>query len=152
MKNIKTIVSSEPLSIEKAINFVQNPAHGAIDTFIGTVRNHHNGKEVTGITYDVHKNLAEKMLQDICLEAHNLWPKTSYFVAHRHGVLEIGEQSIIIAVSAPHRDESFKACRYVIEEIKKHAPVWKKEHYIDGKSEWLPGHSLTTTKHTSIPS
>lgn len=71
-----------------------------------------------------------------------MWPETRYYVAHYKGELPVGGISVIIAVSAPHRAETFEACRYVIEELKLRAPVWKQEHYTDGKSDWLPGHSL----------
>lgn len=142
MNGIKTLVRNTPLNLQEAVNCVCDPRHGAIDTFIGTVRNTHEGKAVTGITYDVHKALAEKTLRDICSEAQELWPGTQYYVAHYHGTLDVGGISVVIAVSSPHRAESFDACRYVIEEIKKRAPVWKKEHYVDGISDWLPGHSL----------
>lgn len=142
MGGITAIVSTEPLDIETAVARVSSPSHGAIDTFIGIVRNNHQGKEVTGITYDAHKALAEKAFQEICLEAQELWPETHYYVAHYQGELDVGGISIVIAASSPHRAESFESCRYVIEEIKKRSPIWKKEHYIDGKSDWLPGHSL----------
>lgn len=148
----KTIVKvcSDPINIQDAVTYVSDPAHGAIDTFIGTVRNHHEGKSVTGITYDVHEVLAKKVLKEICEEATGLWANTNYYVAHYKGVLKIGDISIVIAVSSAHRGESFDACRYVIEEIKKRAPVWKKEHYQDGKSDWLPGHSLTSEAEESL--
>ncbi len=71
-----------------------------------------------------------------------LWPDTRYAILHYKGQLPVGGVSVVIAVSSPHRAESFEACRYVIEEIKMRAPIWKREHYIDGKSEWLPGYSL----------
>ena len=141
-------VSTQPLDVQKAVNIVTDPAHGAIDTFVGVVRNHHEGKAVTGITYDVHTELAGKIFHEICKEAQGAWPGTRYYVAHYQGELDIGGTSIVIAVSAPHRAESFEACRYVIEEIKKRAPVWKKEHYTDGKSDWLPGHSLSAEAET----
>ena len=141
-EQISTEIRDTPLSIEKACAMVTDPAHGAIDTFIGVVRNHHEGRAVTGITYDVHKILAEKVFRDICEEAAGMWPETRYYVAHYNGELAVGGISVIIAVSAAHRAESFEACRYVIEELKTRAPVWKKEHYPDGPSEWLPGHSL----------
>ncbi|MEZ5903383.1 MAG: molybdenum cofactor biosynthesis protein MoaE [Alphaproteobacteria bacterium] len=149
MNNIKTIVSKNSLDVAEAIDYVSSPSHGAIDTFIGTVRNNHQGKEVTGITYDAHKILAEKAFQEICVEAQGFWPETQYYVAHYQGELEVGGMSIIIAVGSPHRAESFDACRYVIEEIKKRSPIWKKEHYIDEKSDWLPGHSLIAEAEAS---
>lgn len=142
MNGIKTLVATDVLNLDEAVAYVSDPGHGAIDTFIGTVRNHHAGRAVTGITYDIHKELAEKTLYQICKEAQGLWPGTRYYTAHFHGTLDVGGTSIIIAVGSPHRAESFEACRYVIEEIKKRLPVWKKEHYVDGISNWLPGHSL----------
>lgn len=148
--SIKSFVSTDPLSLEAAVQNVTDPAHGAIDTFIGTVRNTHEGKSVTGITYDVHKGLAEKVFYDICAEAQGVWPNTRYYVAHYQGILDVGGTSIVIAVSSPHRAESFEACRYIIEEIKKRAPVWKKEHYVDGMSDWLTGHSLNDEAEHSM--
>lgn len=133
-----------PLDVFRACEIVADPAHGAIDTFIGVVRNRHEGQNVTGITYDVHKTLAEKVFHEICGESSARWPGTKYYVAHYHGALAVGGISILIAVSAAHRAETFDACRYVIEEIKKRAPIWKQEHYPDGRSEWLPGHSLAS--------
>lgn len=148
--SIQVFVSADSLSLETAMQSVVDPAHGAIDTFIGTVRNMHDGKSVTGITYDVHEALAEKVFHEICEEAQGLWPDTRYYVAHYQGTLDVSGISIIIAVSSPHRAESFEACRYVIEEIKKRAPVWKKEHYVDGMSDWLPGHSLSEEAENSM--
>lgn len=139
---IYTHVTTKDISIHDAVLRVTDPAHGAIDLFIGTVRDNHNGKDVTGITYDVHEQLAGDIFTRICREASGLWPDTHYALIHYKGELPVGGTSIVIAVSAPHRAESFEACRYVIEEIKKQAPVWKQEHYRDGKSAWLPGHSL----------
>ncbi|MCM2344429.1 MAG: molybdenum cofactor biosynthesis protein MoaE [Alphaproteobacteria bacterium] len=141
---IKVSVSTEPLNTQQACDFAADPANGAIDMFIGVVRNNHQGQSVTGITYDVHETLATAEFMSICHEAQGVWPLTRYFVSHYQGYLPVGGVSVLIAVSAPHREESFDACRYVIEEIKKRAPVWKKEHYIGGESAWLPGHSLVT--------
>ncbi len=142
--HISACISREPLDIAKACATVSDPGHGAIDMFVGVVRNHHQGKPVSGITYDVHEPLCAEELLKICREAEGIWPQSRYYVAHYHGYLDVGGISVLIAVSAPHREETFEACRYVIEEIKKRAPVWKKEHYLDGDSAWLPGHSLVT--------
>jgi molybdopterin synthase catalytic subunit len=150
MREIQTLVSTNPLDVNLAIESVTDPSHGAAYTFIGTVRNLHQGKRVEGMTYDAHKALAEKVFHQICEEARGLWPDTHYYVAHYKGVLDVGGISIIIAVSSPHRAESFDACRYVIEEIKQRAPIWKKEHYTDGISDWLPGHSLNEEAEQSL--
>lgn len=139
---ISTFVSREAISIQTLLREVADDSHGALDFFIGTVRNVHEGRKVKGITYDGHEALMNKTLYEICEEAEREWPETHYAVCHYLGELAVGGISIAIAVSSSHRVESFDACRYVIEEIKKRLPVWKQEHYIDAKSDWLPGHSL----------
>jgi molybdopterin synthase catalytic subunit len=141
-ETVYAALSDSPLSIERAYAFVSDPAHGAVDIFAGIVRNHHEGRAVTGITYDAHPVLAAQALRGICDEAAGIWPGTKYYVAHYQGALDVGGISLVIAVGAAHRGAAFDACRYVIEEIKKRAPVWKKEHYPGGESAWLPGHSL----------
>lgn len=136
-------VSSKPLSPEAAINFVSDDAHGAADLFIGTVRNHNLGKSVIGVSYDVFDELALQTFREITDDARLKWgEKLSIYIEHFKGRLEIGGMSILIAVSSPHRDESFKTCRFIIEEIKHRAPIWKQEHYLDGDSEWVQGHAL----------
>ena len=140
---IHASVSTDTLTLEEAYAFVSDPAHGAVDVFVGAVRNHHEGNIVQGITYDVHDVLAEAIFQEICLEAHKRWESIKSYISHYKGQLDIGGISVIIAVSSAHRAESFEACRYIIEELKQRAPVWKQEHYESGPSEWLPGHSLT---------
>jgi len=141
-KSIFVTMTTEKLSLDQAYAFVDDDAHGAINIFTGVVRNHHQGKQVTGITYDAHDCLAENVLQEICIEAQNQWADTKIYVAHFKGELAIGGVSIVIAVSSAHRAEGYDTNRYLIEEIKKRLPVWKQEHYLEGKSEWLPGHSL----------
>ncbi len=140
--SIYVSVSTEVLNIQNAYDFVSDPTHGAVDVFVGAVRNHHEGQSVQGITYDVHEGLAEKTFQEICLETQNLWEGIKIYMSHYKGQLDIGGISVIVAVSSAHRAESFEACRYIIEELKKRAPVWKQEHYEQGSSEWLSGHSL----------
>lgn len=136
-------ISTNVLNIQDAYDFVSDPAHGAVDVFVGAVRNHHEGNKVQGITYDVHDVLATQSFQEICEEAQRRWNDIKIYISHYKGQLDIGGISIIIAVSAAHRAESFDACRYSIEELKKRSPIWKQEHYEHGLSEWLPGHSLS---------
>jgi molybdopterin synthase catalytic subunit len=130
------------LRIDPSFSFVSDAPQGAIASFVGVVRNHHEGKTVSGMTYDVHDIHARNTLKTICLEVENRWSDTNLYIEHAKGDLKIGDPSVVIAVSSPHRDDAFQACRYMIEEIKKRLPVWKKEHYIDHESGWLPGHSL----------
>ncbi len=136
-------ISMAPISTENAIKFIADPEHGAADIFIGTVRNHNLGKSVEGVSYDVYEELTLHTFRELCDEARENWGNTlKIFIEHFQGRLDIGGISILIAVSSPHRDESFKACRFIIEEIKHRAPIWKQEHYTDGDSEWVQGHAL----------
>lgn len=141
--NYYTTIAKTPIIIQDALTFVADPEHGATTTFIGSVRKHNLGKEVLGITYDMFEPLVTKTLNDLCESACQHWKnKLKIYIAHYQGKLNVNEISIIIAVSSPHRDATFKACRYLIEEIKKQCPIWKKEHYINGDSEWVKGHAL----------
>ena len=142
-ENIKIIVSDKKLDIEQAFLFSNSPEHGACNSFIGRIRNENLGRDVLGVSYDVCEPLAQNILEKLCGEVLQKWGKNlKIYIAHFKGRLNIGEVSIIISVSSPHRDESFKACRFIIEEIKHRAPIWKQEHYVDGDSEWVQGHAL----------
>ena len=136
-------VSTSLISTEEAIQFVGDAAHGAADMFVGTVRNHNLGKQVKGVSYDVFDELTLKTFRDLASEARQKWGEMlNIYIEHFKGRLDIGGISILIAVSSPHRDESFKACRFIIEEIKHRSPIWKQEHYLDGDSDWVQGHAL----------
>jgi len=133
----------EKISSEKAKKFVASKKNGAEAIFVGKVRNENDGKEVTAVTYDIHDEAAIKSFQSICNNAKDKFDKNAkIFLEHAKGYVPVGEISILIAVSSGHRDEAFKICRYILEEIKHKSPIWKQEHYTDGKEEWLPGHSL----------
>jgi len=142
---IKT--EEEKISSEKAKKFILSEQNGAESIFVGRVRNENSGKKVTAVTYDVHNQAAIKSFQLICNDAKSKFDKNaSIFLEHAKGYVPVGEISILIAVSSGHRDEAFKICRYILEEVKHQTPIWKKEHYVEGKEEWLPGHSLRTKK------
>ncbi|MFS4437965.1 molybdenum cofactor biosynthesis protein MoaE [Paracoccaceae bacterium GXU_MW_L88] len=140
--NCRCVIREAPLTLDEALAFTSDPAHGAADIFLGHVRNHHGGEAVEGITYDAHPALAEKAFTEIAEEALAKFGPLKIYIGHAMGELPIGGLSVLIAVSSAHRAESFDACRYAIEEIKHRAPIWKREHYLSGKSAWLPGHSL----------
>jgi len=133
----------EKISSEEAKKFILSEKNGAESIFIGRVRNENSGKKVTAVTYDAHDKAVIKSFQSICNDAKSKFDKSaSIFLEHAKGYVPVGEISILIAVSSGHRDEAFKICRYILEEIKHKSPIWKKEHYIEGNEEWLPGHSL----------
>lgn len=112
---------------------------GAAVLFLGVVRNHADERPVRGITYEAYEEMAAPVLAEIAREAAERLGTDRLAVVHRVGELSVGEVSVAIAASSPHRAEAFDATRYVIEEIKKRLPVWKKEHYADGGADWVEG-------------
>ena len=137
----------EKISSEKAKKFIFSEKNGAESIFVGRVRNENSGKKVIAVTYDTHDLVVIKSFQSICNAAKSKFDKgANIFLEHAKGYVPVGEISILIAVGSGHRDEAFQICRYILEEIKHQSPIWKKEHYVEGKEEWLPGHSLRSKK------
>ena len=142
-ESYKVIISEDHLDVKEAYSFVFSPAHGGVNSFVGAVRDYNLGREVEGVSYDVYEPLAYNVLEKLCQSILDEFDnKIRVYIAHFKGRLGVGELSVIIAVSTPHRAESFDACRKIIEELKHSAPIWKKEHYVDGESEWVKGHAL----------
>ncbi len=132
-------ITREPIDPAAVLGHVGSDDDGAAVLFLGVVRNHNDGAAVTGLTYDAYDAMADRVLDEIAGEAAARLGTPRIAVVHRAGELAVGEVSVAIAASSPHRAESFDATRYVIEEIKKRLPVWKKEHYVEGGAEWLEG-------------
>jgi molybdopterin synthase catalytic subunit len=131
-------ITTQPLSIDEAYAAVRAPDCGAVAIFVGTVRDHHDGKKVKKISYSAFKEMAEKEFAKIAAEALARWKTGAVYIAHRTGTLAIGDASVLIAVSSAHRAEAFEACRHAIEALKKLAPIWKEEFYETGKA-WISG-------------
>lgn len=131
-------VTTEPLSIDEAYAAVRRPDCGAIALFVGAVRDHHDGKKVVKISYSAFREMAEKEFAKIGAEAAARWKTGAVYIAHRTGALQIGDASVVIAVSSAHRAEAFDACRHAIEALKQLAPIWKEEFYETGKA-WISG-------------
>lgn len=148
MSQIICKIQEETIDFFSWSSKLQVDGHGAITWFIGNVRNTNLFKdgayhEVKGITYESYEVLAEKIFNEICTEAQERFDKRlNLLVVHRIGYLNVGECSILIGVSSLHRSPAYEASRYIIEEIKKRAPIWKLEHYSSGESQWLKGQSL----------
>lgn len=136
---MRSWITREPLDATRILADVGAAHDGAVLLFQGIVRNHNDGRPVTGMRYEAYEAMAEKVLAEIASEAAERLGTPRIAVAHRVGELDIGEASVVIAVSSPHRAEAFDAGRYVIEEIKKRLPVWKHEHYADGERRWVEG-------------
>jgi molybdopterin synthase catalytic subunit len=132
-------ITTDPISPNSVVQHVRTDNDGAVNLFLGVVRDHNEGKSVSGMHYDVYHEMAERTLREIVAEAEALPGSGDVAAVHRVGELKIGEISVAIAAAAPHRAAAFDACRYVIEEIKKRLPVWKQERYITGETRWLAG-------------
>jgi molybdopterin synthase catalytic subunit len=138
----------EQIKISDAEQFIASSKFGANIYFTGTVRNLNDNKEVTGITYDSHDEMVIKSFEEIYNETEqklNIQDK-AVFIEHVKGYVKLGEMSIIIAVACKHRDQAYVLSRYIIEEIKKRTPIWKKEHYINEDSQWLKGNPIKNLK------
>ena len=132
-------VTQDPIAPGDVLERIGSDEDGAALLFLGVVRDHADGRPVSGMRYDAYAEMAEEVLDAIAQEAADRLGTDRVAVVHRYGELSIGEVSVAIAVSSPHRAEAYEASRYVIEEIKKRLPVWKKEHYSDGESDWVEG-------------
>lgn len=131
------------IEVTNYISDMNNNEHGAQNIFIGKVRQNNMNRSVVGIEYEIFAELAHNVLTDLCAEARQDIDKNlDLTIIHRHGYLNVGEISVLIIAGSKHRDEAFRACRFIIEEIKHRVPIWKQEHYTDGKSEWVQGHAL----------
>jgi len=132
-------VTPEPLSSEEALAFVADHGAGASCLFVGTVRDRSDAGDVTGLRYEAWDELAETRLREIAGELFERWPVLRVAVVHRTGDLSVGEASVVIACSAPHRGDAFDACRHGIERLKHDVPIWKKEALVDGDAHWVMG-------------
>ncbi|MBW8887387.1 MAG: molybdenum cofactor biosynthesis protein MoaE [Fibrobacteres bacterium] len=133
-------LTPQPLDIPALRSQVADPAAGAILVFEGTVRNHSEGLTgVIALEYEAHPTMAQRVLAEIVAAAHQSFPIAKAAVWHRLGRVELGEPTIAIAVSAAHRDEAYRASRYIIDRIKHEAPIWKREICADGTSGWSRG-------------
>ena len=139
-------IKKDRIVTSKAEEFIKSFSYGASIFFTGTVRNINNDKEVIGMTYDSHDELVLKSFEEIYKEVGDKLKiiDKAVFIEHIKGYVGLGEISIIIAVACKHRDQAYILSRYIIEEIKKRSPIWKKEHYKNEESEWLKGNPIST--------
>ena len=139
-------LKKEKIEVNKAEEFISSSKFGASLIFKGTVRENNDNKKVTGITYDSHDAMVIKSFEEIYNDVDQKLKikDKAVYIEHAKGYLGLGEISIIIAVACPHRVEAYDLSRYIIEEIKKRSPIWKKEHYKDKEGEWLKGNPIQT--------
>jgi molybdopterin synthase catalytic subunit len=138
---ITAAITGEPLDLSLALEAVSDPQCGGIGIFVGTVRasaavGGNKDKPVTLLEYEAHPTLAEQRLREIAGEAADKWDLRHVFARHRTGRCDLGEPTVVVACSAPHRADALEACRWIIDEIKSSVPIWKREVYADG-SAWV---------------
>lgn len=133
-------ITSEKLDIQKVIDAAQTDDCGAVNVFLGTVRNHSRGKAVQYLEYEAYPEMATRMIRRIFNEAGEKWDVRKFALSHRTGHLEIGEIAVVIAVATPHRQDGFEACKYIIDRLKQIVPIWKKEVAADGET-WIESHA-----------
>jgi molybdopterin synthase catalytic subunit len=129
-------LSTDPIELTPLLAEVTAPAYGGVACFLGTVRDHHSGRQVVRLEYSAYARMAEAECSRIVREARAQWD-CSVALRHRIGTLGIGETAVAIVVAAAHRDAAFAACRFVIEEVKQRVPIWKRELFADGTVEWV---------------
>lgn len=143
-------ISKEPINVQEVINKVVDRNAGAINVFIGTVREMTKGKKTLYLIYEAYESMAVKKLAQIGKEIEERWEGAKVAITHRVGRLDISDVAVVIAVSTPHRPEAYEASRYAIERIKEMVPIWKKEHWEDGEA-WIGDQKEETAYPTGKP-
>jgi len=134
---VRGAIVMRPLDPGALLTEVSAPANGAAVLFVGTVRDINDDRAVTALDYKAYTPMAARELEAILREAESRWDGVTVVCEHRTGELSLGDASVVIAAAHPHRAAAFDAARYVIEELKKRVPIWKREHYADGDLEWV---------------
>ncbi len=132
-------ITHQPIDVQKVINVASQNSAGAINTFIGSVRNQTSGKKVLRLEYEAYEPMAISEIQKIIDKAAATWQLLGWAVSHRVGLLLPGEIAVVVAISTAHRKESFEACQFVIDSLKQTVPIWKREYFEDG-DQWVSAH------------
>ena len=133
-------LTDKAIDFAQLIEYVRSPQAGAVVFFLGTVRELTRGRRTTALDYDAYPEMAIAKLQELEDEAKRQWPIAKAGIVHRLGHLELGDVSVAVAVSCPHRQQAFAAGKFLIDRLKEFVPIWKKENWSDGTTEWVhPG-------------
>jgi molybdopterin synthase catalytic subunit len=137
-------LTTEPIDYHAMTEGVRRPDCGAVVLFLGTVRDLTDGRVTAALDYEAYPAMAERKMAEIEADARRRWPVGGMALVHRLGHLEVGDVSVAVAVSCPHRGEAFEAGRHAIDRLKELVPIWKKENWADGTTEWVhPGETKT---------
>jgi molybdopterin synthase catalytic subunit len=126
-------VGRAPIGVERLVRAVRDPAAGAVVVFVGTTRNENAGRRVVRLEYEAYTRMAVREMRALAAEARRRWPLRKVVMAHRTGLVPVGQASVGIAVSAGHRGEAFAACHWLIDRLKEIVPIWKREHFRGGR-------------------
>lgn len=129
-------ITEKHIDVQKVIDTASSLNAGAVNVFIGTVRSSAHGKNVVWLEYEAYETMAVLEIRKIIDEAATRWPLLGWAVSHRIGTLRPGETAVVVAVSTPHRKDSFEACQFIIDTLKEKVPIWKKEVF-EGGEEWV---------------
>jgi molybdopterin synthase catalytic subunit len=129
-------ITERPIDLASLLASVQSPERGGVAVFLGLVRNHDDGRPVAGLEYSAYRPMAEAECARIVAEATRRWD-VAVALEHRLGTLSVGDTAVAVVAASAHREAAFAACRYVIEEVKRRVPVWKRERYADGRLVWV---------------
>jgi molybdopterin synthase catalytic subunit len=130
-------LTNEPIDHHALTEAVRLPGCGAVVTFLGTVRDLTDGRVTVALDYEAYPVMAEKKMAEIEHDTRQRWPVGEMLMVHRLGHLDIGDVSVAVAVSCPHRAQAFEACRHAIDRLKEIVPIWKKENWADGNADWV---------------
>jgi molybdopterin synthase catalytic subunit len=139
-------VQDEPLDVDAAADFLRHETAGGVDLFLGTTRRWTGSRETDRLEYESYAPMAVEEMRRIADEAAERWPVVRACLLHRVGEVALREISVIVGVSTPHRRDAFEACRFLIDELKRRVPIWKRERYTDGSTEWVQGDGPTTAR------
>lgn len=135
-------LTNQPIDVAQVLAAASHPHAGAVVLFLGTTRQFTDGKETIELQYEAYAEMAVRELEKLAAAASERWPLTGCAIVHRLGTTPIGESSVAIAVSSPHRGDAFAAGEWLIDALKQTAPIWKHEHWADGSSAWV--HPMST--------
>lgn len=131
-------VTPQPLNVEESIKAVSHPSTGAVVVFLGVVRGHNLGRRVIQLHYEAYSEMAQKVMEELAQEAQERFALKDVAILHRIGTLQVGDISLVVAVSSPHRKEAFRAGEWLVDCLKERLPIWKKEVF-EGGEEWIEG-------------
>ena len=133
-------ITESPIDSHQALQRMSSPRAGAVVVFLGTTRELTDSRQTRSLEYECYREMAERKLAELEQEARRQWPLVECLLLHRVGLVGLGETSVLVAVSTPHRQEAFQAAQWLMDAIKRDVPIWKKENWADGSSQWVhPG-------------